>query len=263
MLPAASSAVEFVEVGAGGEAVVGVAEPGWLRDPVAGGGSEGAGGAAVEVVAADADVVCGCGPAEVDVAAGDGRGECAGRAGCCCVGDRRRCFVRGRADVAGRVLGGDLVEVAAGREPCVGVASAGRLRDPVAERRREAAGGAAMEVVAEDSDVVCGGRPAEVDGAAGDRAGEPGRRAWRVGVCGHGRRRLVRGRTDVAGRVLGGDLVEVAAGAGEVRVAGARRLRDPVTDRGGEAGAGAAVDVVAHHTDVVCRRTPGQRCPAD
>ena len=40
-------------------------------------------------------------------------------------------LVSGRADVAGDVLGGDVVVVGARREAAVGVARPGRLRDPV------------------------------------------------------------------------------------------------------------------------------------
>ena len=59
-------------------------------------------------------------------------------------------LVPGGADVAGGVLGGDLVVVGAGGEPGVGVARPGRLRDPVRRRRREARGRRAVDVVAGD-----------------------------------------------------------------------------------------------------------------
>ena len=74
--------------------------------------------------------------------------------------------------------------------------------------------------------------------------------------------RLVRDGADVAGRVLGGDLVEVAARGGRVDVARRGRLRDPVRHRGREAGARAAVDVVAHHTDVVASPPPRTASPS-
>ncbi len=60
-------------------------------------------------------------------------------------------LVPGRADVAGDVLGGDLVVVGAGGEAGVGVARAGRLRDPVAGGGREAGARAAVDVVAGDA----------------------------------------------------------------------------------------------------------------
>ncbi len=77
------------------------------------------------------------------------------------VGDGRACFVRGRADVARRVLGGDLVVVGAGREAGVRVAGAGRLRDPVRRRGGEAGGRRAVDVVVVDSAGVARGAPAE------------------------------------------------------------------------------------------------------
>ncbi len=85
-------------------------------------------------------------------------------------------LVARRADVSGRVLGGDPVVVGAGGETGVGVARARRLRDSVARTRREAGRRRAVEVVAGDDDVVRGGAPAR---ARPGRA-RPSPRACRV-----------------------------------------------------------------------------------
>ena len=100
----------------------------------------------------------------------------------------------------------------------------------------------------------------QVDGAADDRAGEPGRLARRGRVRRHRRRGLVGGRADVAGRVLGGDLVEVVAAVSSCR----RSSLSPAARSGSrarrrKAGAGRAMNVVARHPDVVRRRRPRER----
>ena len=166
-----------------------------------------------------------------------------------------------RPDVAGGVLGGDLVVVGAGGEAGVGVARAGRLRDPVAALGREAGSGRAVDVVADDADVVGGGapgrgspvpRPPVAVSVAGALGGVVSSATVAVD--------LVRGGADVAGGVLGGDLVVVGAG-GEagVGVARPRRLRDPVrASLGVKPALVDAVDVVLGDADVVGRGAPAQ-----
>ncbi len=192
-----------------------------------------------------------------------GRGERRGCSGRARVRDGRAELVRRRADVAGCVLGGDLVEVGAGRESAVAVGRAGRLRDPVGRRGREAGRRAAVDVVAYDGDVVRRRRPAQVDRVADDGSDQTGRRTRRGRVRRHRRGGLVRGRADVAGCVLGGDLVEVDARRGVVHVGRPRRLSDPVSGARSEARNGRAVDVVANDADVVGRRSPAQVRPSD
>ena len=98
------------------------------------------------------------------------------------------------------------------------------------------------------------------DGCARSRRGDRDGRRRRVG--GGGRARLVPGGADVAGDVLGRDLVVVGARRETaVGVARAGRLRDSVRRRRREAGARAAVDVVARDGGVVRRRAPGERRP--
>ncbi len=213
--------------------------------------------AAMNVVADDADVVGRRSPGQVDRASGDGGLEPRRRRRRVRVRGHRRCsLVRGRPDVAGGVLGGDLVEVAAGRGR-VDVAGARRLCDPVSNRRREAGARAAVDVVANDADVVGRGTPRQRRAPDRTDGTQRARCARRQSVA-HGRACLVRRAADVAGRVLGGDLVVVGAGGDAVGVGGAGRLCDPVAGGGREAGGRAPVDVVADDSDVVARGAPTQ-----
>ena len=164
------------------------------------------------------------------------------------------------ADVAGGVLGGHLVEVGARSEAGVGVARAARLRDPVGSARREARGRRAVDVVAENADVVGGCSPRERRLTGRARCRQAGRSRWRGGVRDR-RRGLVGSRADVAGSVLGGDLVVVGPGAETaVGVARAGGLGDAVRRAGGEAGGGRAVEVVAARRRRCRWPRPGERC---
>ncbi len=254
---------DLVEPGAWGEAVVGVVRPCGLGDPVRDARREAARRAAMDVVAEDADVVGRRGPRQRDGVGGHRPRESGRSARRSRVRDRGAGRVRDRADVARRVFRGDLVEPGAGGEARISVARARRLSDPVRGARREAARRAAMDVVAEHADVVARGSPGEVDGASGCARRERSRCRRSGCVRGHGRSRLVRRRADVAGAVLGEDLVEVAAGRRDVGVARAGRLGDAIPRGGGEACRGPPVDVVACNADVVGRGAPRQRRPAD
>ena len=257
------SEVDFVVVRPGRPAGVGEGRAARLADPVRRRRREARAGAAVEVVVVDADVVGRSVPGQRDVGADRVCDQARRRAWRSRVGHRRRGLVRGGTDVAGRVLGGHLVVVAADAEAAVAVAGAARLGDPVGRAGRKAGAGAAVEVVVVDADVVGGRAPAQVDRAAADRGGQASGSARRGGVGAHHGARLVTGRAEVAGAVLGDHLVVVAAGRGRIDVARPARLGDPVAGAGRKAGAGAAVKVVAHDADVVGRSAPAKRRLAD
>ena len=152
-----------------------------------------------------------------------------------------------------RILGGQLVVVAAGREPEVGVERRHRLGDPVGKRGRKARARAPVEVVARDAHVVGRSAPGDVDVCPDNRGCHPGGRS-RGARVGNACRDLVRGAGEVAGRVLGGHLVVVGADRKPaVAIARPDRLGDPVAERGGKACACPPVEVVAGNRDVVCR----------
>ena len=210
----------------------------------------------MDVVLDDAHVVGRPGPAEVDRPAGHRAQEERSRRRLRIRRDRRRGLVGCRPDVPGRVLGGHLVVVGARRDR-VRVARPGRLRDPVRRRRREAGGRRPVDVVLDDADVVGRRPPAERRPADVTVRGQrPGRR--RRDRVANRRASLVRRRTDVAGRVLRGHLVEVGARRDVVRVARPGRLGDPVRGRRREARGGRAVDVVPDDAHVVGRCAPIQ-----
>ena len=212
----------------------------------------------MDVVADDADVVGRGRPGERRLAGAAGRGQ-AGRArsAASCPATVALACVRGGADVAGGVLGGDLVEVGAGGEAGVGVARAGRLGDPVAGARREAGRRAAVDVVAGDADVVGRGRPGERRPCVPRRVAARPLGALGGVVSAIGRRDLVRGGAEVAGRVLGGHLVVVGAEREDARV-GCRSSRSAARSGSRRSGVKparrAAVDVVAGDADVVASR---------
>ena len=213
----------------------------------------------MHVVADDADVVRGRGPGQRRLPGAAGRVQAGGRGRGRRVRDGRARLGAGRADVAGGVLGGDLVEVGARGEAGVGVARPRRLGDPVRGARREAGGGRAVHVVADDADVVRRGGPGERDRGSGRVCGQAGRGARRSRI-GDRRRDLVRGGREIPGRVLGDHLVVVGAQGEDARVAVGRPggLCDPVRGRGREPGGRVAVHVVAGDSHVVRRRSPAQ-----
>ena len=204
-----------------------MARAGGLRNPVRRRRREPGDGSAVDVVANDANVVARRTPRQRHLA-GAARGhEPRRRGGSGGVEDGRAAGVRDRADVPGRVLGGQLVEVRARCERRVRVGGPGRLRDPIGDRRREARRCTTVQVVTDDADIVGRARPGDVDRVAGGNSRYPARRGrWNRVRNGCGV--LVRGRADVAGGVLCGNAVVVGARAeAGVGVAGASRLRDP------------------------------------
>ena len=174
------------------------------------------------------------------------------------VGHRRRGGVGDGADVPGRVLRGQLVEVGSRRHAQIREARPGRLCDPVGHGGRESGRRPAVEVVAGDADVVRRGSPRQVHRRARHSRGERRGRSRRR--CVGDRRADLRGRgADIAGRVLRGDDVVVGAGPeSRVRECGGGRLPDPVPGSRSEAGARASMDVVARHADVVGRGHPAE-----
>ena len=129
--------------------------------------------AALDAVAADADVVGGGGPVEVDPGAAGGGGREPG-------GRRRRRRVGGRRGGGGgdRRVGAEVARLSRWRESCSGSQwkASGRCRCrrwPVGVRHLGEVGAAgalaALDAVAADADVVGGGGPVEVDPGAARR----------------------------------------------------------------------------------------------
>ncbi len=175
---------DAVVVGARGEARVGERGSGRLCDPVRRARREAVRGRAVHVVADDAHVVARGAPGERDRAQRACRGEPGrGRRRARVARDDCARLARRGADVPRRVLGRDPVVVRAGRERAVREGRGGRLADAVGRARREALRGRAVDVVADDADVVARARPGERDRAD---------RADRREVRGRGRRPGVR-----------------------------------------------------------------------
>ncbi len=168
-----------------------------------------------------------------------------------------RGLIRRIADVAGRVVRGDEVVIGAGGD-LVGVCRARHLADQGRWRRRESAGGGAIDIVAGNPDVVRGGGPGEADAADGSRGCEVGRRTWRLGVGERDSGSLVRRVADVAGGVVGGHEVVIGAGGDLVSVCRARHLADQGRWRRRESAGGGAIDIVAGNPDVVGRGGPGE-----
>ena len=165
--------LQLVVVGARGQAAVAVGKARRLGDPVCDRGGKAGGGRAVEVVAADPDVV-GCrspGERGLSRCAGCAQGRARGRGR---IGDHCLGLVRESREVAGCILGSQLVVVAPGCQPEVGVERRHRLGDPVGKRGGKARARAPVEVVARDSHVVARCRPGDVDVGADNRRCNPG-----------------------------------------------------------------------------------------
>ena len=165
--------LQLVVVGTGGQAEVAVAKPAWLGDPVCDRGRKARAGRAVEVVARDRNVVGCSSPAKRSLACAPVCAQARSRRRAR-IGDQGLRLVREPGEVAGSILGAQLVVVAAGGEPEVGVEGRQRLCDPVGKRRRKARARAPVEVVARDAHVVARSAPGDVDACPDNRGCHPG-----------------------------------------------------------------------------------------